>query len=92
MMSKINWNKINSLFGTGAFSDNTGETDLKNILQKNRWRIFPAKNIALIYNDWWRRWRKNLQSAFKIEFAISAILRNHNENPKYVGSTYRFFT
>ncbi|MFN8252974.1 MAG: hypothetical protein U0V75_13990 [Ferruginibacter sp.] len=83
MMSKINWNKINSLLGTGAFSDNTGETDLKKYFTEKPVANIPGKNtlsFTMIGEDGVAK--EFAVSSSKIEFANSAILRNHNENPK----------
>lgn len=83
IMSKINWNKIISLLGTGTITDNTDETDLKKYFVEKKVANVPGKNtlsFTMIGED---GVAKNFSvSSSKIEFANSAILRNHNENPK----------
>ena len=83
MMSKINWGKINSLLGTGAIADNTDETDLKKYFAEKTVANVPGKNtlsFTMIGEDGVAK--SFSVSSSKIEFANSAILRNHNENPK----------
>lgn len=83
MLKHMNVEKIKALLGTGKFTDDESESELKKyFVEKNVSPVAGANTLSFTYIDKDGNEKLFSITSSKHDLSNCALLRNHNENPK----------
>lgn len=83
VMQQIDWQKINSLIGTGKITDDESESDLKKyFIEKETTPLVGNNTLSFTYVAEDGKEKTYAITSSKHDLSNCALLRNRNENPK----------